>query len=232
MLFPKATVHNIRELFVNLFRNNKLIEDRTGSQTVEIINANFIADEESIFGQPNDAWHSRELEWYLSQSLNVNDIPPPIPKIWQQIADEDGIINSNYGWCIFSSANGDQFIHALSALANNSFTRQAIMIYNRPSMQWEATANGRQDYMCCQNSQHFIRNNTLSSHFNYRSSDAVFGYKGDLFWANYVHNLLFDKLVVSYPDLEKGPIIWNAMSLHVYSRHFHLIEKYATENGL
>ena len=226
MLFPTATVHDIRQHFANLFKRKKFIDDRTGAQTVELLNASFIADEPSIFGQPNDAWHHRELDWYISQSLNVNDIPPPIPKIWHQIADPDGFINSNYGWCIFSYENGNQFNQAFNALVKNRDTRQAIMIYNRPSMHEDAVLNGRQDFLCCQNSQHFIRNNVLSSHFQFRSSDAVFGYKGDLFWADYVHYHLHNQLQVTYPLLEKGPIIWNAMSLHVYSRHFHLIESF------
>lgn len=229
MIFTSATVSTVRQALANLFKDKKFVVDRTGAKTVEIINASFIADEPSIFGTPSSEWNHRELDWYISQSRNVNDITPPIPKIWQQVADKDGFINSNYGWCIFSHENGNQFNQAFNALAKNKFTRQAIMIYNRPSMHEDAVENGRQDFMCCQNSQHFIRDNALTSIFNFRSSDAVFGYKGDVFWADYVHHHLHSQLELNHPGLEKGPIIWNAMSLHVYSRHFHLIEKFISD---
>jgi len=225
MIFTSSKVQDIRQTFIDLFRNKETVIDRTGAQVVEIVNASFIANEDTIFGTANDDWNERELEWYLSRSRNVNDIPPPIPKIWLSVADENGFINSNYGWCIFSFENGNQFNRCYNALAKNPDTRQAIMIYNRPSMHNDAVENGRQDFMCCMNVQYFIRNNELISIVNFRSNDAVFGYKGDLFWNKYVTDRLYNQLLINYPLLQKGPIIWNAASLHVYSRHFHLIEK-------
>ena len=225
MIFTNNVVKDIRKMFVNLKNEeNGIVADKSGSKTIEIINASFIADEPYIFGTVNEEWHQRELDWYISQSLNVNDIPPPIPKIWQQIADKDGFINSNYGWAIFSNENGRQFNNVFNVLRKNPDTRQAIMIYNRPSMHDDASYNGRQDFMCCQNTQHFIRDNTLISIANFRSSDAIFGYKGDVFWLNYVHHHLWSLLTIDTPSLVKGPVIWNAMSLHIYERHFKLIK--------
>ena len=67
-----------------------------GVKLLELIGVQFIADENRIFGTPNDDYIQRELEWYQSQSLNVNDIPGNTPQIWKQVASPDGIINSNY----------------------------------------------------------------------------------------------------------------------------------------
>jgi len=89
MIFTSSKVQDIRQTFIDLFRNKKTVIDRTGAQVVEIVNASFIANEDTIFGTANDDWNERELEWYLSRSRNVNDIPPPIPKIWQSVADEN-----------------------------------------------------------------------------------------------------------------------------------------------
>lgn len=225
MICTTLTVFNIRNLFVDLFQRGQFVIDKSGVKTVELINASFIADEDFIFGTPSSDWHERELQWYLSQSRNVNDIPPPIPRIWEQIADHSGFINSNYGWCIFSYDNGNQFNECFNALNKNPDTRQAIMIYNRPSMHEDSKEFGRTDFMCCQNVQYFIRDNQLIAIANWRSSDAVFGYKGDLFWNRYVLDKLHSQLLIKYPTLQKGPIIWNAASLHVYQRHFRLIEK-------
>ena len=51
-----------------------------------------------------------------------------------------------------------------------------------------------------------------------RSNDVVFGYKNDYAWQKHVLDMLAADLFV-----EPGEIYWNAGSLHVYSRHFHLI---------
>ena len=49
------------------------------SKTIEIQNANFIADKAWIVRQPNYEYFQRELEWSKGQSLIVNDIPGGAP---------------------------------------------------------------------------------------------------------------------------------------------------------
>jgi thymidylate synthase len=59
-----------------------------------------------------------------------------------------------------------------------------------------------------------------------RSNDAVFGYKNDLAWHEFVLAKLVNDLKKSRPELDKldpQPIQWNAASLHVYRRHFDLM---------
>jgi thymidylate synthase len=223
MIFTSYKVKDIRKNFIELKEQGKIVEDRTGVKVIELINASFIADEESIFGKPNDDWHQRELEWYLSQSLNINDIPGKIPKIWKQVADVNGFICSNYGWCVFSEENGYQYVNVLKTLTEKDYSRQGIMIYTRPTMHTDAYLNGRTDFMCCQYSQHFIRDGELISIFNFRSNDGIFGYKGDNYWAKYIHSRLFNDLRLKNENLIKGPVLWNAMSLHIYERHWNLI---------
>ena len=203
-----------------LFRR-QLPDPDTGM--LEIVNASFIADEPAIFGTPNEDWHARELKWYLSQSLNVNDIPGEIPAIWKQVADKDGFINSNYGWCIFSNENGNQFDNAIEALTRDRNSRQAVMIYNRPSMHKDSTRDGMRDFMCTHCTHMMIRNGQLLYMVNMRSNDAVLGYKGDYAWQKWVYNKAYKLLRVVYPDLTVGPIYWNVGSLHVYPRHHHLV---------
>ena len=192
---------------------------------LEIINACFIADEPSIFGTINEDWNKRELQWYLSQSLSVKDIPAPIPKIWQDIASVKGTINSNYGWCIYSKDNGNQYTSAIAALVADKDSRQAVMIYNRPSMHKDSKKYGMSDFMCTNTVQLYIRDNTLHYSVYMRSNDAVFGYKGDRAWHEYVFNQALFDLSNTYPDLGKGLLLWNAASLHVYPRHLHLVNE-------
>ena len=139
------------------FRFLKVNDIRRGN-TIEIQNAQFLADEHSIFGEPNTRYIEAELEWYKSKSLNVNDlfdIYGQEVKIWKQVADVDGRINSNYGWCVFSGHNGGQYDNVLTALDRDSQSRQAVMIYTRPDM--HTTVNG----MACVTSCVLLMSNTL-----------------------------------------------------------------------
>ena len=44
------------------------------SETLEIQNAHFLVDKCWIVREPNYEYFDKELNWYLSESLNVNDI--------------------------------------------------------------------------------------------------------------------------------------------------------------
>ena len=97
-------------------------------KTIEIQNAHFIADKDWIIREPNYDYANREIEWYKSQSLFVDDIPGKTPKIWEECADKNGKINSNYGWCIWSNENGNQYRNCLNTLVKDPYSRQAVMI--------------------------------------------------------------------------------------------------------
>ena len=211
--------NDIRELFQLALRRQDFVIDKTGTKTIEINAAQFVADSPRLFGEPNHDWHRRELAWYLSKSLNVNDIEEPIPAIWKQVADKNGFINSNYGWCVFSEENGNQYMNVLNELMKTPDSRRAQMIYTRPSMWNDYNKNGRSDFMCTSNTQHVIRKDKLMTMVYMRSNDAVMGYKGDYAWFSYVHQRLAEDL-----KIEPGDIIWHAGSLHVYSRHFYLVD--------
>ena len=127
-------VADIRKEFKDLKSREEYVIDKSGVKLLEIINANFIADEPTIFGSPNENYIKRELEWYKSKSLNVNEIPGGAPTIWKQVADMDGWINSNYGWCIWSSENFSQYDNVREELLKNPESRRATMIYTRPRM--------------------------------------------------------------------------------------------------
>ena len=216
---------SIRSALGEKLLNREFVTDKSGVKCIEIINASFIADEPTIFGVLTE-YADRELAWYKSTSLSVYDIPEPIPKIWTQVADNNGLINSNYGWCIWSSENYYQYHQALQALKRDKDTRRACMIYIRPQMQLEYNQNGMSDFMCTYNTQQLIRDNKLHYIVSMRSNDGVMGYKNDRFWHNYVHDQLLYDLKDTYPDLEKGNLYWNAASLHIYERHFDIVKAY------
>ena len=214
------TVSDVRRQFIEFYGS----QEHKG-ETLEMINASFIADEETIFGKLNEEYAQQEISWYISQGLKIHHMQGDIPRIWKNIAAYDGRINSNYGWCLFSDENGHQFIKALRALRLNKDTRQAVMIYIRPSMHDDAISGGMKDFMCTYACQLLIRDNKLYYIVNMRSNDAVFGYKNDKHWHGFIHRSCLLYLRDYYPDLEEGLMFWNVGSLHVYRRHWHLLEK-------
>ena len=212
------------------------------SKTLEIQNAHFEVDKCWIVREPNYDYYEREKEWYLSQSLNVNDIPGETPKMWKACATPEGLINSNYGWCIYSEENGKQFENCMQHLLDDPHTREAIMIYNRPSMQQDYNKGGMHDFMCCQNVQYFINeydenNDLLDCIVNFRSNDAVFGFNNDALWALNVLQTLVEQMRWLYQqkygkNLTEGRIYWNAGSLHIYERHFKILTALETKQNI
>ena len=220
------TVLDIQQEFTRLLKNEEFVIDKSGVKTVEIAGATFEANTPIIFGIENQEYIERELKWYLPESLNVNDMEGQVPAIWQQISSEEGKINSNYGWAAFSRANGNQYTGAALALLNDPYTRRAIIIYTRPSMQVEYNTDGMSDFICTSTVQYLYRDGKLDAIVNMRSNDAVFGYKNDYAWQKYVLDGLVSGLQISpmfTEPIEAGKIIWNAGSLHVYERHFKFI---------
>jgi thymidylate synthase len=213
-------VKDIRNQFVKKYKEQKFEIDKNGGKVIDLICAQFIADESFIFGIPNENYIKRELNWYLSQSLNVNDIENT-PTIWKQVADKDGFINSNYGWCIFSKDNGYQYDNCLRELKNQTSSRRGAMIYNRPNMWEDYNKNGRSDFMCTYAVQFLIRDNILYSYVLMRSNDAWAGYRNDYAWHKYVMNKLGDDL-----NIKKRAMIWNSGSLHLYEKQFYLLDHY------
>ena len=206
---------------VKLLKAQEISEDGM----VELINISFQVDKDYILRESNKDYIEREIEWYKSQSLFVKDIPGNTPAIWEQVSDENGKINSNYGWCIFSADNEYQYTSALVQLQNDKNTRKSIMIYTRPSMQTDYNKNGMSDFMCTNNVQLFIRNNKLIYIVNQRSCDAVFGFNNDYAWHKFVYDKLMSDLKETYSDLKESNIQYNCGSLHVYPRHQHLLTK-------
>lgn len=214
-------VADVREEFSWLLENYKFVSPR-GAKTIEIVGVRFTADEDSIFGTVDWDYVERELVWYESQSLNVGDIPGGAPKIWQDCASKTGWINSNYGWMIYSESNYSQYERVVEELKRDPHSRRAIMIYTRPSMHDDWNEDGMTDFCCTNTVQYLIRDGKVSAVVNMRSNDAVFGYKNDRAWQEKVLTDLARDL-----HAEKGDIVWCVGSLHVYERHFYLVDHWA-----
>mgnify|MGYP003643263599 CR=1 FL=1 len=190
--------NDIRADLIEKYLAQDFVIDKSGAKTIEVLGESFVATEDWLIRTPAYKYIERELEWYKSQSLYVDDIPGETPQIWKDISSDEGMINSNYGWCVFSEENGNQY---------------------RPSMHLDYNRDGMSDFMCTYSNTFMIRDGCLISHYLMRSNDAVFGYNNDVAWAKYVQ----DKLAADL-GIPSGDIIWTATNLHVYERHFGFIE--------
>ena len=231
-MYTPLDVYDIRQILADELYDNNFVTDKSGVATIEILNAAFIANEPAIFGTPNEDYIERELKWYRSMSRNVNDIPGGTPEIWKMVADKNGMINSNYGWCIYSEENGYQFTKVVEELVKSPLSRRATMIYTRPSMHVDYNKNGMSDFMCTNVVQYFIRKGKLHASVYMRSNDAIFGYKNDWAWQRYVQKEVLQSINGKCNTVyDLGDLYWNVSSLHVYERHFKLVQEWAEENG-
>ena len=218
-------VSDIRAKLIQKYKNQEFVIDKTGVKTIELIGESFVVDEDWIIRPPNYEYIEREIQWYESQSLYVEDIPGQTPAIWKQVADKNGKINSNYGYLIWSEENGRQYDNVLNELKKNPNSRRASMIYNRPTMHSDYCKDGMSDFVCTYANDFLIRDGKLISHYLMRSNCAIFGANNDFAWARYVQQKLAHDL-----DVAVGDLIWTASSLHVYEYHFCHIEKLIQES--
>ena len=220
---------DIKNLLIEKYKNQDFRITKSGVKTVELQNVQFIADKDYILREPNYDYIKREIEWYESQSLNVYDIPGETPAIWKACADVNGEINSNYGWMIWSKENGSQYNNCIWNLVNDPATRNAVMIYNRPSMHVDATSNHKHDFCCTYAVQCFLNPTDDGYSLKYivyqRSQDAIFGYNNDINWHLYVYKLMQKELSEKLNCPIKSELIeCNDGSLHVYERHFKFLK--------
>jgi thymidylate synthase len=92
--------------------------------------------------------------------------------------------------------------------------------------------NGMSDFMCTNVVQYYIRKGKLHASVYMRSNDAIFGYKNDWAWQRYVQQEVLQGINGKCNTVyDLGDLYWNVSSLHVYERHFKLVEEWADENG-
>jgi thymidylate synthase len=221
-------VEDIRDYFTEELKRGRFVTDKTGVKTIEMIGACFEANHPTIFGEVNDDYIQRELEWYKSMSLYVDDIPGKTPAIWEQVASSEGKINSNYGWAIYSEDNGLQYLNVLDELTANPNSRRAVMIYTRPTMWTDYNHNGMSDFMCTNAVQYMIRDGQLVAVVQMRSNDVWAGFRNDLAWQSYVADQLSNDLGLKV--LPK--IIWQVGNLHMYQKQFYLADHFGKTGEL
>lgn len=228
--YEYPTMKDIKNKFAELYKAYKNGEYELVNGTIEFFAPTYVIERgEESFRPASQDYIEREKQWYLTQSLNVHDIPGKCPKIWEMVSDDDGTINSNYGWMCFSPENGSQYDECLKELRRDPNSRRATMIFNRPSMHKDQHGKfgNMQDFCCTYAYQYLLRNGKLNMVVYMRSNDfGGFGINNDSAWAFYMMDKMAEELGV-----ESGDLIWSAASTHVYERDFKYIEEFINKEG-
>lgn len=164
----------------------------------------------------------KEFDWYMSGDKSINNIKN-YASMWEKIADKNNEVNSNYGEIIFKQKldnfNGSQYDWVINQLKNDKDSRQAIINFNQPKHKSDT-----KDFVCTLATQYLIRDNKLISTTDMRSNDLIYGFSFDFPFFSYIQQKVLSDLKDTYPNLKLGENIHTATSLHVYERHFDMIE--------
>ncbi len=155
-----------------------------------------------------------EWLWYVSANPNINNIGK-MASIWKDIADPDQNVESNYGK-YFSP----QWGWVKRELLSDPDTRRATVVINQPYHKHK----NEKDYPCTHYVQFFIRDNKLHMGANMRSNDLVFGFCNDVFTFCLFQQLMLNELRNSGLNIELGSYFHHAGSLHVYERHYGMVD--------
>ena len=120
----------------------------------------------------NVEYAEAEWQWYLSgdrSTAKLGDIYGKIPKIWQDMSDGNGNVNSNYG---YQWERGWQLDKVIAMLKDNPKTRQAcVSIYDGKEI-----SRYKYDTPCTYAIQFTVLNNKLNMCVTMRSNDLWFGF--------------------------------------------------------
>ena len=156
----------------------------------------------------NPEYAEAEWQWYLTGMPNIKmlgEIYGKIPEIWKRMADNDGNVNSNYGW---QWRRNDQIDYVVNLLKNEPETRQAtISIYDGKEHDTFAF-----DTPCTYAVQFTIVNNKLDMCVTMRSNDLWYGFCNDQYCFSKMQEMVSNEL-----NIEPGVYYHFAHNMHLYN---------------
>src|SRR5574343_56553 len=145
-----------------------------------------------------------EWQWYLSGNRNADEISKRA-KIWKTCQDENGNVNSNYG---FQWRRNNQIDYVINELKQNTNSRRAVItIYDGKEHN-----DYKFDTPCTTGIHFYISNNRLNMTVTMRSNDLVYGFCNDQYCFS-----KFQELVASKLNIDIGTYYHFATNMHVYT---------------
>lgn len=164
-----------------------------------------------------------EIPWYFSGTNNPTYIEN-YASLWKSIHNRDGTVNSAYGNLLFVERNEygiTQYQWVIDSLVRDKDSRQAFMHFNKPHHQW----HGNKDQVCTLQALFHIRNDKLHMTLTMRSNDVIYGFMTDWAFFSILQYHVYLHMKKYYPTLKMGSYTHISHSMHLYERHYELVEK-------
>jgi thymidylate synthase len=146
----------------------------------------------------------REWQWYLSENPSALEICKFAP-IWNNMMDEKGNVNSNYG---FQWSRNNQLKKVINILKKNKETRKAVIsIYDGKEID-----KYLKDTPCTYGIQFTIINEKLNMTVLMRSNDLWYGFCNDQYCFSKLQEFVSNEL-----NLKIGSYYHFAQNLHLYN---------------
>jgi thymidylate synthase len=228
---PKAEIHHgftniygntvddlVKQGIHNIVQKGQPIKSRAGD-AIQAYGVNY------VLNNPRNRVHSlrsgakkyfcRELIAYFSGNLKAESGLANASKFWMTLTDQDGNVNSNYGYYVFYEPvekHGNQYNWIISMLTANQDSRRAIININQ-----NYHKSDTKDFPCTIGMQFFIRENRLHCETISRSTDVITGLPYDMGFFSFVHELIYIDLVSrGYSRLQLGATIMKTTFTQIY----------------
>ena len=156
----------------------------------------------------SEEYAEAEWKWYKSGDASIHklgDIYGKVPEIWKRMADQNGHVNSNYGW---QWKRNDQLYMIVEMLKQNPDTRQAcISIYDG-----KEHPDYKTDTPCTYAIQFTILHGRLDMCVTMRSNDLWFGFCNDQYCFSRLQKMVSKRL-----NIEPGVYYHFAHNMHLYN---------------
>ena len=160
----------------------------------------------------SEEYAEAEWQWYLSGDASIHklgDIYGKIPEIWRRMANEEGNVNSNYGYQWQRGYNHiSQLDYVISLLKRDKYTRQAcISIYDGKEI-----TDYAHDTPCTYAVQFTIVHGRLDMCVTMRSNDLWYGFCNDQYQFSKLQEMVSKRL-----EIETGVYYHFAHNMHLYN---------------
>ncbi len=203
-----------------------VVSNPRGMETKELLGRSFVVENtaKKIVSNPareiNIFFFYGELIWYMSGSNDVRHINH-YNKRMSQFSDDGTTLRSAYGKRLLGlddEIDGfNQFEYVTRMLLGDKESRKAIMHIRTVK---DSEFDESKDMPCTIALQYFIRHERLIALTTMRSNDLIFGATYDIPFFMYMQERIAWELGV-----DVGEYYHQAMSLHVYSMHYEMVEK-------
>lgn len=152
-----------------------------------------------------------ELEWMMSGSTNVYDLPENVQKWWLPWADKNGDLGPTYG-----EQYGAHLDRVISGIKINPTSRRHVMNL------WDSYTAHSCNLPPCHGTviQFFVSSDMrLSCHTYQRSADAFIGLP-----VNIAAYALLTRIVADKTGYDVGDLVYSLGDAHIYDNHIEQVE--------